>query len=90
MPYIKRDDRHHYAEGINHITNLLAQREFAVGDINYVVTMILKRAIKHLGRGYTNFNAMMGVLTCIKAEFYRRDVVPYEREKISENGDLNP
>lgn len=90
MPYIKRDDRRHYEEAINLICNRLAQREYAVGDINYVVTMILKRAVRSAGHcSYVQFNALMGVLECIKQEFYRRDVVPYERDKICENGDVH-
>jgi len=30
----------------------------------------------------------MGVLECVKQEFYRRRAVPYEEEKIEENGDI--
>jgi len=31
---------------------------------------------------------MIGVLECVKQEFYRRKVAPYEDIKIIENGDI--
>ncbi len=37
---------------------------------------------------YSKANELVGVLECVKQEFYRRQVVPYEEEKIRENGDL--
>ncbi len=88
MPYINQDDRRHYEDVINSAVSRLAQRRFAAGDINYVITMILKGVIRHKGRGYGAYNALIGVLECVKQEFYRRDVVPYEEEKIVLNGDI--
>ena len=35
-----------------------------------------------------NYNRSMGVLECIKSEWYRRQVGPYEDKKIRENGDV--
>ena len=89
MPYIDSDDRQHYDGAILLIVTRLSQRNFAIGDINYVVTKILKGVIKHMGRSYARFNALIGVLECIKQEFYRRDVVKYESEKIAKNGDID-
>ncbi len=90
MPYIKPDDRQHYEDAINLIVNRLAQRDFPAGDINYVITMIIKGAVRHFGKvSYAYLNNLMGVLECVKQEFYRRDVVKYEEEKIIENGDLD-
>jgi hypothetical protein len=40
------------------------------------------------GRNYANFNEIMGVLSCVAQEFYRRWAVPYEDQKIRENGDV--
>lgn len=88
MPYIDLEDRRHYEDAINLIVSRLAQRNFAVGDINYAITMILKKVIRHKGRSYADYNAVIGVLECIKQEFYRRDVAEYEEEKIALNGDL--
>jgi len=56
------------------------------GHINYVVTVLLKRLYQP--PNYRRYNKAIGVLECIKMEFYRRMVGPYEEEKIRENGDV--
>lgn len=88
MPYINPDDRQHYAAAINLLCTRLAEREWCRGDMNYVFTMILKRAVLRMGKNYAVFNSLMGVLECVKQEFYRRDVVDYEIEKIKQHGDI--
>lgn len=40
------------------------------------------------GGKYDSLNAVIGVLECAKQEFYRRAAVPYENQKITENGDV--
>lgn len=55
------------------------------GVVNYIVTRILKELYEPK---YYNYNRAIGVLECIKQEFYRRDVAPYEDTKIEENGDI--
>ena len=37
---------------------------------------------------YADHNEVMGVLTGVGAEFYRRKTAPYEDEKITSDGDL--
>ncbi len=37
---------------------------------------------------YTTFNEVMGVLECVKQEFYRRVIVPHESRMIKENTDV--
>lgn len=87
MPYIKPDDRPPIDELlqplIDHIKTLpLDQQD---GAFNYAVTRALKQLYKPK---YFNYNRAMGVLSCIQAEWYRRDIAPYEDEKIAENGDV--
>ncbi len=55
------------------------------GALNYTVTRILKELYEPK---YFNYNRAMGVLSSIQAEYYRRDVAPYEDKKIAENGDV--
>jgi len=55
------------------------------GELNYVVTKVLKEVYP---LWYFNLNRAMGVLECIKQEFYRRVAAPYEDTKIVENGDV--
>jgi hypothetical protein len=37
---------------------------------------------------YTEYNALVGVLECVKQEFYRRAVSSYEDKKKEGNGDV--
>jgi hypothetical protein len=37
---------------------------------------------------YFHINKAVGVLECVKLEFYRRVAAPYEDEKIKESGDV--
>jgi hypothetical protein len=37
---------------------------------------------------YYHINKAVGVLECIKMEFYRRVAAPYEDTKIEQNGDV--
>ena len=56
------------------------------GHVNFVLTTIMKQ-IYHQ-QSYATYNRAIGVLECIKLEFYRRMVAPYEEKKIKENGDV--
>ena len=63
------------------------------GELNYVLTRIVNRFLDETQRWgetphYEDYNAVMGVLTCMQHEIYRRRIAPYEDEKIGENGDV--
>lgn len=87
MPYIKQKDRpaidNLVAPLIEHLKNL--PEPVQDGSVNYLVTKILKELYP---TKYFDLNRAIGVLECIKQEFYRRSVAPYEDEKIKENGDV--
>lgn len=57
------------------------------GEMNYIITTLLEyyRGGKYK---YNLFNKIIGLLECIKLEYYRRMVASYENEKIDENGDV--
>lgn len=55
------------------------------GELNYVVTKLLK-GIYPLR--YFHINRAIGLLECVKQEFYRRVAAPYEDKKIKESGDV--
>jgi hypothetical protein len=61
--------------------------EACVGEVNYVISSIIWELFKYK-RSYTIGNNLIGVLECVKQEFYRRQLAPYEDKKIKENGDL--
>lgn len=87
MPYIKQEDRKKIDEEIEKlIKKLKALPEDKIdGTINYAVTRIIKSLYLP---SYFNYNRAVGVLECIKQEFYRREISEYENKKIKENGDV--
>lgn len=87
MPYIPKDQRppiDNLLKGLlEHIQSLPLEDQD--GALNYSVTKLLKGLYP---AKYFNYNRAMGVLSSIQAEWYRRDVGPYEDKKIAENGDV--
>lgn len=58
------------------------------GELNYRLAREIDRFMQSKGASYKAFNAVMGVLSCLSQEFYRRKVAIYEDVKIIENGDV--
>ena len=81
MPYIKEKDRKLLAEG--------AAPDNA-GELNYTITKLLLNYLQRKGTSYAVINEIMGVVSCVGWEFYRRHAAPYEDQKIDENGDVFP
>jgi len=87
MPYIKEKERVKFEKVIKDLVKLLEKdKENLAGNLNYVVTSIIKRLSKNLR--YKKANEIIGALECIKLEYYRRVLAPYEDKKILENGDV--
>jgi hypothetical protein len=59
------------------------------GELNYLLTSL---CLEYIGMApvlsYELLNEVIGVLECAKMEFYRRVGVPYEENKILDNGDV--
>ena len=87
MPYIKSEKRKKYENIIQELVGVLRSLppEEVDGDLNYVVTKLLKEVYP---LRYYHINKAVGVLECIKLEFYRRVAAPYEDIKIKESGDV--
>jgi len=87
MPYIKSESRTKYAKVLEELVDILKSlpAEEVDGELNYVVTKILKGVYP---LRYFHINKAVGVLECVKLEFYRRVAVPYEDLKIKESGDV--
>lgn len=94
MPYIKSDLRSDIDAAVVEVVdkiNLLWRageiNEAGVkGVLNYTITTLVNRLYQD--DSYSNFNDIVGVLECVKLEFYRRRVAPYENQKAFENGDV--
>lgn len=90
MPYIKQESRIPLDPFIASLVALLQNTvggPIAYGDLNYVITRL---CVLLLGDNYhyVDLQNMMGCLNCMRDEFDRRLVAPYERKKCKENGDV--
>jgi len=85
MPYIKQKERERI---INNIRLLgIIQTE---GELNYLITILCDDFIEtHKGLSYKNINTIIGVLECVKQEFYRKVAAPYENKKRFLNGKVS-
>jgi hypothetical protein len=94
MPYIKPERR----TEINNFVGNNAGDLFDIGyyelktpgELNFALTTIISGYLEAKASpvNYQLLNEIMGVIGCVKAEFYRRLVVPYEIRKEQENGDV--
>ena len=87
LPYIKSENRKKYEKTLRELVDILKilPPEEVDGELNYVVTKILKDVYP---LRYFHINKAVGVLECVKQEFYRRVAAPYEDLKIKESGDV--
>lgn len=102
MPYIKEERRKYLDESILDLSKEIMTKIISVdseqktytwrldeGELNYVITKLLLQCLKSEDSvNYSTLNKYIGVLSCVKSEFYRRAVAPYEDDKIKENGDV--
>lgn len=84
MPYIDKSDRRHYAVKAEELAYIIT----TPGELNFTITSILFEYLAKRGQSYSVYNELIGVLECVKQEFYRRAVAPYEDNKKLENGDV--
>lgn len=80
MPYITKDRRDVLSES--------ARIPDTCGELNYLVTMLVRSYLQRKGECYQTYNDIVGALECAKLEVYRRKISLYENLKISENGDV--
>jgi hypothetical protein len=76
-----------YIEAWRRVPETISQPETA-SELNYLLTWIVDDMLVRRGVSYTNINAIVGVLECVKLELYRRVAAPYEDQKRVENGDV--
>jgi len=94
MPYIKKDLRRNIDEAIASLSaNIVnnADESSIEGVMNYTITSLLDNIVYGSGEKkwrYKFINRVIGVLECIKLEFYRQLAGPYENKAIEENGNL--
>lgn len=74
MPYIVKADR--------------GKKPLNAGQLNYHLTMVMLWYLKQKGESYQTYNDILGVLTAMQFEIYRRKIAPYEDKKCRENGEV--
>lgn len=84
MPYITQERR----EKLKNIIDNVSSEIYSIGDVNYMITMIIKHYINLNGINYSTLNQAIGVFECAKLELYRRLTSVYEDKKIQDNGDV--
>jgi hypothetical protein len=96
MPYIKHEDREKFEEITKNIINyhddrdiftILGEQIHTAGELNYVISKICLEFLKY-NKNYQRMNDIMGALTGVQLELYRRVTAPYEDLKIAESGDI--
>ena len=87
LPYVKLENRAKYEKALGELIDILKSLpvEEVDGELNYVVTKILKQIYP---LRYFHINRAIGVLECVKLEFYRRVAAPYEDKKMKESEDV--
>ena len=91
MPYIDQSKRDVLEASIASVVDALRQLESDdpdnnfEGNLNYTFTSIINRVYN---TSYRSINDVVGVLECVKQEFYSRVATPYEKQKAYENGDV--
>jgi len=87
LPYIKSGNRNKYNTILKELVETLKALppEEVDGELNYIVTKMLKEIYP---LRYFHINKAVGVLECIKLEYYRRVAAPYEDSKIQDSGDV--
>lgn len=83
MPYIRPEIRALLDPKIKELKGY-----WSPGELNYIITSIVRYSLPAVNASYKDFNDVVGVLECAKQELYRRMVAPYEDKKIKENGDV--
>ena len=73
MPYIKDSQKVKLHNG---------QIPKDAGELNYWLTVQIKAYIEKKGESYQTYNDVLGVLSAMPQELYRRKIAPYEDIKI--------
>lgn len=85
MPYIKQDLRKQRRE-IKHLGKTPSLE--TAGELNYEITLLCLAYLDQKSTSYETLNSIIGALESAKLEFYRRVIVPYERNAMDKNGDV--
>jgi hypothetical protein len=72
---------------LHHTLDELCDETWTDGEINYMISILLKRQFFN-NKCYATANKLIGAVECAKQEFIRRYLNAMEDEKIIQNGDI--
>jgi hypothetical protein len=80
MPYIKPERR----------VAIMVKQEIPLdaGELNFQITTHVRMYIEARGKSYRAYNDVLGALSGVTQELYRREIAPYEDMKKELNGDV--
>jgi hypothetical protein len=85
MPYILEERKPH----LDLLLRELAEQFQNRGELNYAMTRLCcLTLLKFTDARYEDREAIRGTIACVGDEWYRRVLVNYEDDKITENGDV--
>lgn len=84
MPYIEEETRKKLNPTIDSLSNEIS----TLGELNYCITDLCLKFLYKSPICYTSLNEIIGLLECVKFEFYRRMLTVYEDKKCAVNGDV--
>lgn len=89
MPYIKQNQRKELIKIIDKLSQEISRTEY--GKINFVISKFIHNILEKNDEEirYNDINNIIGVLECVKQEFYRKIASPYEDDKKEENGSVS-
>lgn len=58
------------------------------GELNYALHLLLEKYMSTKTESYQNYNDIIGVLSAVGQEIYRRKISPFEDLKKNQNGDI--
>lgn len=85
MPYITQESREKIDYEIDALIAALGRRGWKEGELNYSLYRILLAWFENEPR-YHTICSIMGTLTCVAQEFYRKVAGPYEQTAEKKNG----
>ena len=85
MPYIASARRESFQDFLEKTKNL---RIDTAGELNFLIVQLTLTYLSQHGENYRIMNEIIGAIECAKMEFVRRKLIPLEKAKCTENGDV--
>ena len=88
MPYIPLKSRGRFSLGLSFLLGAMLELspEAQYGAVNFLILRLVEMVFQP--KTYVEHQNVVGLLECVKQEYVRRRLAPYEDRKCAENGDI--